>query len=341
MLKQILRAIAVLFVLFFLSVNAFSQKNERKGKPESKTESKTKSKKETAAVSDSVKTENTASKRSSGLTEEEERILQTETRPVIDVGDGKESRIPILGDILGTLDKAKEVKEAFAEDSSEGKTKKRKRERYKKTQVFHGLEARKVFKRAEQGRNIITEMFYYLPDYKKPSSVVDKKYYMNAETEAIESSRQVKRVDNLKVLHGPYVRKRNGILVEKGYYYRGVKHGRWEKYHKTKGSLESKVYYDKGFPKNSIRMFHDEKKTKLKAIISVVDGYKNGYAVYYYPGGSLKAKGYHLENERVGTWVEYYENGKRKQELKYNNVPYDKDKPETVRSWSEDGSPIK
>ena len=194
----------------------------------------------------------------------------------------------------------------------------------KKRKVYYGIKTKKGFTKKGHGKTMEVEVFYYLKVYQEPNPYVKDVYWFNIQKRKIEKSRPDK-VDpkEAKILHGPYKRIVNGEVMEKGVYYVGTKHARWEEWkkpktHKFKDSIEVeekqlvlKEKYNRGFPKDSEISFFDTDKTQLKEIIPIVDGEKHGYYFRFYENGMMEEQGKYEHDEKVGNWYEYHKGVKR------------------------------
>lgn len=232
-------------------------------------------------------------------------------------------------------DMAKNVSNAF-DDLSDlaGKVKLKKNE-------FLGIKTKKGVIRGRKGNKTSVEKFHYLNEYKSPPKYIEDKYFFVNEKkkrQVIVSDKDA--VSNGKLLHGAYLKIINGNIREQGFYYLGVKHGRWETYDEN-FNLISKRHYVKGFPKDSKFEYYDEKKGKLKEIIPIYNDFKDGMYLSFYPSGRISEQGEYQDGEKIGKWREFYDNDniRRKKEIMYPKKAFDpKAKPPTViREWDTKG----
>lgn len=144
-------------------------------------------------------------------------------------------------------------------------------------------------------------------------------------------------------LHGHYIKKINGRVVEEGYYYKGVKHGRWEK-HSRRGILIDRKIYNKGFAKDSKITYYNDNSAKIKEVVPYHYGEKEGLYLRYYESGRLAEMGLYRGNYKVGNWYEYYDRKRYKSKsiIKYPKKPYYDDdvKGLVVKAWNEKGKRI-
>ena len=69
------------------------------------------------------------------------------------------------------------------------------------------------------------------------------------------------------MLHGPYIKRIDDQTIEEGFFYFGLKHGRWVRLNRS-DILQDKETYFMGWLNESIRFFWDPKKENLKEKIS-------------------------------------------------------------------------
>lgn len=209
-----------------------------------------------------------------------------------------------------------------------------------KKNVFYGVKTKKGFVRKGVGERTTYELFHYL---KKPETtqtlVRDIYYYDYARREVMRTS----RFDPKKgvLVHGPYQKIQNGITLETGIFYKGLKHGRWMKYNRDSVLVDKEKYF-RGWPKESLISYWDPvEKTKPKEIIPIEYGEKEGNYYMFHENGQVAVTGEYHWNQRVGDWYEYYPNGRRKKLIAYPKEPFDKNgKPYVKTEWNDKGKEI-
>ncbi|MGB0521949.1 MAG: toxin-antitoxin system YwqK family antitoxin [Flammeovirgaceae bacterium] len=212
-----------------------------------------------------------------------------------------------------------------------------------KKNVFYGIKAKKFIIKKVRGKNVYTEKFYVLPNYQPPSKYAQEKYYFDPR--AKPTKRKIVRVAYVHQkyglpLHGTYEKKVNGETIEKGIYYKGTKHGRWEKYKINKRDnrgyeLIEKKKYDKGFPKDAHITYYDHKKTKVKEVIPFVDEKREGTYLKFYKSGRLMEKGKYQNEKKVGKWTEYYDRDRanRKVVTEYPKYYWEEGEGKVINRW--------
>lgn len=210
-----------------------------------------------------------------------------------------------------------------------------------KKRVYYGLKTKKGFTRKGQGDRIMLELFYYLKEPQMPQTFVRDIYWYDFTRREI---RKTTTFDPKKgvLLHGPYERRQGDVIVEKGIFYRGTKHGRWMKYQQRDSTLLDKERYYQGWPKESLVSYYDPaQRKKMKEMTPIEYGEKEGYYYYFHENGKVAVLGEYQWNYRVGDWTEYYANGNRKKIIAYPKEPFDENtKPYIKAEWNEKGKEI-
>ena len=94
--------------------------------------------------------------------------------------------------------------------------------------------------------------------------------------------------------------------------------------------LVDKTKYYKGWPRESLVRYHDTDREKLKEVIPIRFGQKEGTYMYFHENGEVGIRGEYQEDVKVGKWTEYYPfRRRRKKEVQYTDDP-----------WNDDFSPI-
>jgi len=244
-----------------------------------------------------------------------------------------DSTISLVREAPLTLD-VDELREEEEEEEEEKKEKKRKKN------VFYDMKTKKGFTRSGLGNRITLELFHYLKDPVEIDPYVPEVYWYDKKQRKIRYSRDFNPKRGY-LLHGPYKKVYNEQVVEKGIFFKGMKHGRWTKY-TTDDILVDKKKYNKGWPKDAILSFYDEDQTKLKEVVPIVYDEKNGDYYYFHENGDIAIRGEYEEGKKVGRWTEYYPfYGRKKKEIQYPNDPYDrKYEPFIYREWNRRGQQV-
>lgn len=209
-----------------------------------------------------------------------------------------------------------------------------------KKKVFYGIKTKKGFSRKGVGERTVYENFYYLKKPELPETLVrDIYYYDFARREIVSTS----RFDPKKgvLVHGPYKKTQNNVILETGIFYKGTKHGRWMKYNRD-STLTDKEKYFRGWPRESMISYYDPvERKKPKEIIPIEFGEKEGNYYMFFENGQVAVSGEYRWDQRVGDWYEYYPSGRRKKLIAYPKEPFDKNVIPFIKvEWSDKGREI-
>lgn len=242
--------------------------------------------------------------------------------------------------------------EAHKEEEKEFKKKKPKKK------VFYGYKTRRAFVAKDKGTHQILEIFFYLKNWENPNTFVKDIYWFDPVKQKIVKSHKYDPKTS-KLLHGPYVKKFDNEVIERGVYYLGVKHARWEKWAKTKtvtvkdtveikeNQLLSKVKYNRGWPKYAEISYYDAAKKKYKEIIPYnEEGILHGEYFKYYKSGKLAEYGKYHHGYKIGKWITYHDSRGR-YHFKDKILAYPKKafypkntEPFLIGSWNKKGTQL-
>jgi len=222
------------------------------------------------------------------------------------------------------------------EEEEEEQVKKKKR----KKKVFYGMRTKKGRITAHSGGKPLYEEFYYLKEYQEPNYYVREKYYYDLEDRKIKFSSDIKNQEVL-ILHGPYKRYLDGQLIAEGIFYVGTKHGRWMEYF-SNDVLKDKEKFFKGWLKESEITYYDQQATKVKEVIPIRNGKKEGTYYYFHDNGVVAVTGDYENDMRIGVWKEYYKYRRnrtnRKKEVQYAEDGYGSEfRPFIIKEWNQEG----
>ncbi len=236
-------------------------------------------------------------------------------------------------------------------DKFEGEPEKKEFKKKKpKRRVYYQLKTRKGFTKNGYGKSETREVYHYLKTFQKPSIYAKHVYWYHVEKMKILKTAPHKVDPTVgRILHGPYKKLINGKIIEKGVYYIGTKHARWETYKKPKEStykdtikieqqvLIKKEKYFKGFPKDAEISYYDETQTKIKEVIPYVNGEKHGEYFYFFENGLRKTYGKYMYNQKISVWTEYFKTetkSLKKTQTKYPKTPFVKQfEPYLLKEW--------
>ena len=233
-----------------------------------------------------------------------------------------------------------EIDEAGEFEKEEEETDKKKKKKVN-PRIYYGIKAKRGYARTGFGDRTVVELFYYLKDkdYEGPDPYARDFHWYDFKKKKIVNSLKVNR-KNAGVLHGHYQKKLGDQVLEEGYYYKGMKHGRWVRYNRHDILQEKEIYW-KGWPKESLLAYYDFERTRLKEMIPVHFGEREGEYFAFHPNGNLAAVGHYKFDHKIGIWREYYENQRVKREVKYPLEPFmEEAKPVILKEWDKEGNVI-
>lgn len=215
-----------------------------------------------------------------------------------------------------------EAEEEEEEEDAKLKEKKRKKK------VFYGIKTKKRFTR--DGNEI--EQFFVLKEYEVPDPYVRDIHWYDSRRDQLRVGGKIDPKFG-SILHGTYTKLKDGQIIEQGIFFKGTKHGRWVTYDKENILVDKEKYY-KGWPRESMVSYYDRDRKKLKEIIPIEYGEKEGYYYYFHENGQVAVRGEYHWDEPVGEWTEYYPSGFRKKVISYDKDPFDEIfRPYTEREW--------
>ncbi len=247
----------------------------------------------------------------------------------------KEQKDAYLAGIMPDLGlKIKQLKKLKADKKAKNKL--------SKTE-YEGLSMIKAYTKLGSGDRTIVEEFYILRDNDaaKPLPYIRDVFRFYQKSARVTSS-SVRDEGTGLLLHGPYKRYQNGDLVEEGYYYAGMKDGRWERYDGN-FMLIDKTHWHRGVPAESRLTFYDSTHHKVKEIIPMEYGKVKGTYMAFHENGLLAEEGKYDNGVKIGRWTEFYPinpSGRRMRRklTQYASDQWDIDfQPYVLTDWDEKG----
>lgn len=146
------------------------------------------------------------------------------------------------------------------------------------------------------------------------------------------------------LLHGPYSREVGDVVVEKGNFFFGTKHGTWLTFD-TKTVLLDKLHYSEGWPKDSKVTYYNREQRKIEKLTPVEYDLMEGNFFHFHENGQIAVTGEYHFGEKIGLWTEYWntKNNKiiRKREVQYQENPFTKNFRPFIRAeWDQEGNLI-
>lgn len=207
---------------------------------------------------------------------------------------------------------------------------------------FYGIKTKKNFIKTYGNNGTGIEIFNHVQVYQDPNPYlqnVQEADWFDPNKRAIIKTPGVDKKE-MRLLHGPYQKVRDGNVIAEGFYYLGGKHGRWESYDEDY-KLKNKEKYYRGWAKDAEMTYWDTDRKKIKEYVPVHYGEKHGMSYAFYEGGQIHTRGKYEHNHRVGIWSEYYQFSRysrsKKKEIRYPKRAFDKTEPVTIKEWDEKG----
>lgn len=202
-----------------------------------------------------------------------------------------------------------------------------------KKNFYYGERTRKQYTTPQQNTY---ELFNVLREPVQVENYVRSVFYYDSKANRIVSV--VGKGQTLtNVLHGPYRREVNETIVEQGMFWRGTKHEVWM-YQNRDSSLYDKEHFHKGWYKDSQITYYDGAgKTKIKEVIPVRYGKKEGNYYRFFENGRVAVQGKYEFDQKVGIWTEFWNTSTVtvKRELQFRPEFYMKDyEPFIRKEWA-------
>ena len=199
-----------------------------------------------------------------------------------------------------------------------------------------GSRTRRGYVTKGQGRTMTIESFRFLKAWEDGSPYVYNKFYFDPYKQKVVKKHKIKEEERmfLKVLHGPYKKVKGEDTLILGYFYQGMKHGRWLNYNKSREkkfgdtsfvfkSLKEKEYWYKGWPKESELNYYESDRDLLKEVIPYMHGEKVGLYYRFFKDKKIAEKGKYVDGYKVGSWFVYYDGKKATSKARHWEFPKD------------------
>ncbi|KEO72831.1 toxin-antitoxin system YwqK family antitoxin [Anditalea andensis] len=216
----------------------------------------------------------------------------------------------------------------------------KKKKKKKKKNIYFGEKTKKTYIRQTLRNQTHFVFFHYTAAKKTVDPYIRDVYWVETKDKTIRN----RDFDPSKgyLLHGPYEKRVDDVLVESGMYYYGTKHGRWMKYD-AKNILQDKSHFSEGWPKASRVSYYNRADRKIEMVTPIEYELEEGNFFHFYEDGQIAVTGEYHYGEKVGLWTEYWntKNNKtiKKREIQYQENPYSKNFVPYIRAeWDKDGN---
>ncbi len=252
----------------------------------------------------------------------------------------EEKNLTLESDTLGKIEEKLEAEDLVL--NQELTPKKRKKKEKKRRREYLGLKTSFTSTQDEDKYELFRVVnMEHLPKYKHHKEI----HYFDLENQKIKAedysalSKKLKKGRKIYLLHGNYQLIRDGELRAEGFYNKGLKHDEWFEYDK-KGVLLERLKYHEGFPKESNITYFDDAQNKVKEIIPMVHGRKQGKYYRYFENGAIAEEGVLENNHKIRIWNEYFPNKQRQRQTEYPTHWYEETKPKLLMEWDEKGKTL-
>lgn len=248
------------------------------------------------------------------------------------------------GDSIPNLDVELEMtEEELALDEQQKQQKERKKKKKKKKKIYFGIKTKGGFIKKPTGSSITLELFRMVgadllmkDPYQQEVHFYDVKARKVKSTTYYNFKSRLKKGQNLYLLHGKYEKFKNKVLRVEGYYYKGLKHGKWREFN-SKEILLEKIQYHLGYTYESFITYYDAGETKVKEVVPMVHGRKQGVYYYFHENGAIALAGKYENNTKVGMWREWYDRRNKKTTKMYPTRWWEEKEPVLLQKWNESG----
>ena len=212
----------------------------------------------------------------------------------------------------------------------------------KKKNVYFGEKTRRAYTVADAGGRTVIEDFYIIQDPREVDPYVLQISVHDNNQGRIRKTRPRSKTVS-RVLHGPYKKLIDDVVVEEGQYFYGTKHLRWVRLTRQ-NKLVSKEHFHKGWYRDSEITYYDGAgKEYIETVTPIQYGKKEGRYIHFFENGRIAVQGTYQFDKKVGIWEEYHRGSARlvKREIQYPNTAFEKDfKPYIRKEWDEQGNLI-
>ena len=214
----------------------------------------------------------------------------------------------------------------------------KKKDKKLKRNTFYGIKTKKGFTRLGSGEALTLEIFNFLKEPVEPDNLVRDIYYYDYKQKMIRKGSSYSPKEGA-LLHGPYKKVLNDQVLDSGVFYFGLKHGTWMYHDKNDVLLDKEKYY-RGWPRESRVRYYDRERTKIREIIPVEFGDKEGNYFYFFENGRIAVRGEYKWDRKIGDWTEYYPNGRKKKVIRYPRDPFADSLPYVFKEWNVGGKEV-
>ncbi|WP_209331425.1 toxin-antitoxin system YwqK family antitoxin [Lunatimonas salinarum] len=228
----------------------------------------------------------------------------------------------------------------FSDQEEETREKKKQKKKKERKNFYFGERTSRSMIRSSFRDQTTLQLFHTTSRNQRVDPYIRDIYWYDSRSKSIKD----RNFDPSKgqLLHGPYEKRVNNVVVETGMYYYGTKHGRWLAFD-AKSVLLDKSHFYQGWPKDSRITYYNRENREIERLTPIEYDLEEGNFFHFFPGGQVAVIGEYRYGERVGLWTEYWETKGdeliRKREIQYQPEPFTRDfRPYIRAEWDREGN---
>jgi antitoxin component YwqK of YwqJK toxin-antitoxin module len=227
-------------------------------------------------------------------------------------------------------------------DDQKVKEEKKEKKKNARKNTYFGIKTQKGSTRRSLRGQEYMELFHYTNVSKTGNPYLRDRYWYDTKERTIRSQGFVEGQGYL--LHGPYQRLVNQVVVERGMFFYGSKHGTWLTFD-ADNVLQDKAHFEEGWPKESRITYFNTSTKAIEKLIPMQFGLEEGNFFHFYENQQVAVTGEYRYGQKVGLWTEYWNTNNtqtiRKREIQYQEKPYTKNfRPYIRAEWDKEGKLI-
>jgi antitoxin component YwqK of YwqJK toxin-antitoxin module len=228
------------------------------------------------------------------------------------------------------------------EDEEKAKKEKKKKTKKKKKNIYFGERTQRSAIKQSFRDQLQTQYFHYTQRNQQVDPYIRDIYWYDPKEKVIRTKNFDPNTGYL--LHGPFEKRVDDVVVESGMFYFGTKHGRWMTFDGKNTLLDKSNYYE-GWPKASKVSYYNRSEQIIEKVTPIEYDLEEGNFYHFYENGEVAVVGEYKFGEKIGLWTEYWNNTGdktiRKREIQYQEEPFTKGfKPYIRAEWDKEGNLI-
>ena len=227
-------------------------------------------------------------------------------------------------------------------DDQKVKEAKKEKKKNARKNTYFGIKTQKGNTRRSLRGQEYVELFHYTTSSREGNPYLRDRYFYDPKERSIRTQGFAEGQGYL--LHGPYQRLVNQVVVERGMFYYGSKHQTWLTFDGD-NVLQDKAHYEEGWAKESRITYFNTANKAIEKLIPIQYGLAEGNFFHFFENQQVAVTGEYRFEEKVGLWTEYWNTNTtqaiRKREIQYQENPYTKNfRPYIRAEWDKEGKLI-